>query len=457
MRSGLSRRRFLEVSASLGAAATVVPARSLRAFAANEKIAVALVGVSGRGQWFVETIPRIGEKVVALCDVNDARAAAAFAKFPDVPKFRDFRRMLDEQGDRIDAVVVATPDNTHAVIAAAAIRRGKHVYCEKPLAHDVAEARRLAELAAEHGVATQMGNQGTATDAFRRGVELIQDGALGEITEVHVWKDGGGSFRPRPQGESPVPPTLDWDLWLGPAAWRPYHPDWMHWHAWRDFATGMLGNWGTHSANLPFMALRLDAPWTGQPKSESRVVTLRAEVSQRLADNFPRWEAIRWDFPARGQLPPITLQWHNGYQPGRKRVEELLGWQLDWGDAGERRWKEHGGCLVAGTQGMLRATEHNSTIFLQPEDKFPGDAGPPRRLPRSGSHEREWLAACRGGPKPMSQFGYAGPLVEMLMLGNVATLFPGEELRFDAAACKIVNHAEADAALRRAYREGWSL
>jgi len=303
MRPESSRRRFLKASVALGAAVAVVPARSLRAFAANERLGVALVGVSGRGQWFVETIPRIGENVVALCDVNDARAQQAFARFPDVPKFRDFRKMLDQQGDGIDAVVIATPDNTHAVIAAAAMRRGKHVYCEKPLAHDVAEARRLAELAAEHGVAPQMGNQGTATDAFRRGVELIQDGALGEIKEVHVWKDGGGSFRPRPQGESAVPPTLDWDLWLGPAAWRPYHPEWMHWHAWRDFATGQLGNWGPHSANLPFMALQCDALWTGAPKPASRVVTLqwRIVIVHMIPDPFRlRIEMLRRTLPGEG-------------------------------------------------------------------------------------------------------------------------------------------------------------
>jgi predicted dehydrogenase len=456
MTKHISRRRFLGTTAGLGAGLTILPANLVRGSSANEKLNVALIGVGGRGWWFVETIPRIGENVVAMCDVNEQRAAKSFAKLPDVPKYRDFRKLLDEKDKQIDAVVIATPDNTHAVITAAAIKRGKHVYCEKPLTHDVAEARAVRELAHKHGVATQMGNQGTATGDFRRGVELVQAGSLGDIREVHVWNTGGGGPRPKPQGEQPVPASLDWDLWLGPAAWRPYHPQWMRWHTWRDFATGKLGNWGPHSANLPFMALRADALWKNDPKPADATVKVTAEVSKFLNDTFPRWESVRWELPARGELPPITIQWHNGYQPGRQRVEELIGRRLDWGDAGERKWKEHGGCLIVGTDGMLRATEHNSKIFLYPESKFADFEGPPQTLPRSGSHEREWIAACKGGPKAMSNFDYAAPLIELLMLGNVATQFRGA-LEFNPLTGKIVNHQEANAALRREYRQGWNL
>ena len=457
MNARISRRRFLGTSASLGAGLTILPAGFARGYSANEKLNVALVGVGGRGSWFVQTIPRIGESVVAMCDPNEQRAAESFQKLPAVPKYRDFRKMLDEKDREIDAVIVATPDNTHAVITAAAIKRDKHVYCEKPLTHDVAEARAVCELARKHGVATQMGNQGTATGDFRRGVELVQAGVFGQIQEVHVWNTGGSGPRPKPQGEQPVPPTLDWDLWLGPAAWRPYHPDWMRWHAWRDFATGKLGNWGPHSANLPFMALKVDSLWTDDAKPPAAAtLKLKAQVPEVLTDTFPRWEAIRWEVPARKDLPPIAIQWHNGYRAGRTRVEDLIGRQLDWGDAGKRKWKEHGGCLIVGSEGMLRATEHNSKIFLYPESKFSNFEGPPQTLPRSGSHEREWIAACKGGPKSMSNFDYAAPLIEFLMLGNVATQFP-QELTFDPSTCKIVNHQEANAALQREYRRGWSL
>ena len=221
MRASISRRRFLghAAASAAGAGLVILPdSRSARAYAANEKLGVALVGIGGRGSWFVDTIPRIGENVVAICDVNDRRAAESYAKLPDVPKYRDFRKLLDERDKQIEAVIVATPDNTHAVITAAAIRHGKHVYCEKPLTHDVAEARAIRELAKTHEVATQMGNQGTATGDFRRGVELLQAGVFGELQEVHVWNTGGlgpkalsllkVDIRPTRQGELPLVPKL---------------------------------------------------------------------------------------------------------------------------------------------------------------------------------------------------------------------------------------------------------
>lgn len=466
MASRMNRRRFLGAATS-GAASGMLLRNScsVRTYRASERLGVALVGVSGRGSWFVETIPRVGENVVAMCDVNSRRAAEAFKKLPDPPKYQDFRKMLDQQDKQIDAVVVATPDNTHAVITAAAMRAGKHVYCEKPLTHDVAEARAVREIAHQQGVVTQMGNQGTATEAFRRAVELIQAGSIGEIQEVHVWKDGGSGPRRSPQGSQPVPAGLAWDLWLGPAGDRPYHEAWMKWHTWRDFATGNLGNWGPHSANLPFMALQVASLWHADTAT-SPPPTIRLSVEASTIDRigFPRHTELRYEIPARGNLPPVVIQYHNGASPdyrdgpsvGRKRIEELIGRRLDWGDAGKRKWKEHGGCLVVGSEGMIKSTEHNSSFTLLPEDKFARFEGPPKTLPRSGSHEREWIAACKGGPKTMSNFDYAGPLIEILMLGNVATQF-GQTLEFDPMACKIVNHAEADAALRRQYRKGWSL
>jgi predicted dehydrogenase len=428
-----------------------------RSYTANEKLNVALVGVAGRGSWFVQTIPRIGENVVAMCDVNQRRAAEAFKKLPDAPKYQDFRKMLDELDREIDAVIVATPDNTHAVITAAAIRHSKHVYCEKPLTHDVAEARRVRELAKQHNVVTQMGNQGTATEAFRRAVELIQAGSIGPIQEIHVWDGGGSGPRRRPEGSEPVPDWLAWDLWLGPAAERPFHPQWLRWHAWRDFATGNAGNWGPHSANLPYKAMMLDTLWYANPDAGAAPqIRVHAEVSEIERVGFPRWASIRYEIPARGQLPPIEFNHYYGAPAGRQRVEDHIGRRLDWGDAGERKWKEHGGCLIVGTKGMLKSTEHNSSFTLLPEKDFVDFQGPPRTLPRSGSHEREFIAACKGGPRTMSNFDYAGPLVEFLLLANIATQFE-DPFDFDPLACKIVNHPDADAALTREYRQGWML
>ncbi len=449
------RRRFLQ---AIGAGASfwvLRDSRSARAYHANQKLGAALVGVSGRGSWFVQIAPRIGTDVVAMCDVNQRRAAESYAKFPHAPKFQDFRQMLAECDKQIDAVFVSTPDNTHAVICAAAMRAGKHVYCEKPLTHDVAEARALRQIARQQAVVTQMGNQGTATEAFRRAVELIRAGAIGAIQEIHVWNGGGTGPRKPPEGSQSVPEELNWDLWLGPAADRPFHSQWLRWHGWRDFATGNAGNWGPHCGNLPFKAFGIDSLWFADPATQPKI-RVHVEMSETERIGFPRWSSIRYQVPARGALPPIEIHHHHGAPEGRQRIEQHLGRRLDWGDAGQRKWKEHGGCLIVGAEGMLQSTEHNSSFSLLPEDKFRDFQGPPRTLPRSGSHEREFTAACQGGPRPMSNFDYAGPLVEFLLLANVATQF-GETLEFDPLACRITNHDEANAALSRPYRNGWTL
>jgi hypothetical protein len=305
------------------------------------------------------------------------------------------------------------------------------------------------------GVVTQMGNQGTATEAFRRSVELIQGGALGEILEIHVWDSGHSGPRQPPEGSQPVPEWLDWDLWLGPVAYRPFHAAWYQWHGWRDFATGNAGNWGPHSGNLPFKAFDIDSLWHAEPSAAS-TIRVHVEMSELERVGFPRWASLRYEVPARGAAPPIEFNHYYGAPAGRARVEEHLGRRLDWGDAGEKKWIEHGGCLIVGTEGMLKSTEHNSSFTLLPEDKFADFAGPPQTLPRAGSHEREFTAACKGGPQTMSSFDYAGPLIEFLLLANVATLF-GEPLEYDPVAGKIVNHAEANGALGYPHRDGWAL
>ena len=463
MKTLFSRRQFLRRSTRFGAGLLFLPSlRSVRGAPANERLNIALVGVGGRGRWFVDTMPSMSN-VVAMCDVNDQRAGDAFQKVPQAKKFADFRRMLDEIRE-IEAVIVATPDHLHATIAATALRMGKHVYCEKPLTRTLHEARLLGELAASQKVATQMGNQGTASEAFRRATELIQAGVLGEVREVHVWNDGGGSGpRPLPQGEQPVPATLQWDLWLGPAHARPFHADWLKWHAWRDFATGQLGNWSVHSANLAFKSLNIASLWhpdnaTTQKPAEG-IVRVKADASAFHPASFPKWERVTFEIPARGALPPVRILWHNGRNNlgSREQIEELIGRKLDWGDAGQKKWADHAGIVVVGSKGKIHANGHNTVFTLLPEDQWKDFKGPDRTLPRSPGHEREWLDACKGGAPAWSEFtGYGSPLTQFVLLGNVATQVEGQ-LAYDPRSGRFIDNEAANALVKSEYREGWSL
>jgi len=458
MASRISRRAFLK-GAAAGTAGLVILAnpRSAATAQANEKLNVALIGLGGRGLWFVRTMPKLSN-VVAVCDVSDKKATVAHRELPDRPKYYDFRRMIDRQKD-IEGVVIATPDLTHAVAIATAIKAGKHVYCEKPLTRTVWEARTVRDLARKHEVATEMGNQGTASGGFRRGVELIRDGAIGQVREVIVWNNAGGrGWTETPTETATVPPYLKWDLWLGPAAFRPFHPRWMAWHQWRYAGTSQLGNWASHTANLAFMALKIDSLWQADPSTKPRI-RLEAEVQEINRVGFPRWEVVRYEVPARGDLPPVTLTWYNGGSgPGvREAIEEKFGERLHWGDAGEPLWRDHAGTVIIGTKGRLHANAHNTTLRLLPEERFKGvERERPQRLPASRGHERDWLLAAQGGPPPWSNFDYAGPLIEFLMLGNVATQVEGP-IEYDPLAMKIINNDRADALLTPKYREGWSL
>ena len=481
MKKRFSRRRFLGTTAALGAGLTILPSRLMLGVSPNEKVNVALVGVGGRGQWFVDTIPRL-QQVVAVCDVDEEKIAGAFRHWEEAgarysasahdwerragaefqrlllnrPKvFRDFRKMLDEMGDRVDAVVAATPDHTHAVVSAGAIRAGKHVFCEKPLTRTLHESRALRELAREHHVATSMGNQGTYSGAFRRALELIRGGELGEIKEVHVWNSGGGADRQQPpQAEQRVPANLDWDLWLGPAAMRPYHREWMQRHLWREFGTCQLGNWASHSANLGFMALKVHDLWLAEPGTTKATLKVTAQESSVNRLSFPKWETVAWEIPARAELPPITMRWYNGAVPG---VDELLNSVLETAPQKERNNWRFAGTLIVGTKGTIHTTGHNMWFQLFPAERFAGvQCKRPETVESSRGPEQDWFAACRGGPRPWANFDYASALNEFLMLGNVATQFE-ETLEFDPIAMKIVNNAEADALLRSEYRDGWTL
>lgn len=471
MKLNIKRRNFLITAAKSGLGLVILrDSLSARTYQVNEKLNVAIVGCGGRGMWFVSNIKNWKQNLVAMCDVDEQKAAEAFKMFPKVPKFQDFRKMLDEVDRQIDAVIVSTPDHTHAVISVRSMRMGKHVFCEKPLAHNVYEARLMRQVAREKKVATQKGNQGVSSHQFRRGVELVWDGVIGEVKEVYVWNTGsdpGKRPRPKPTVEFPIPSHFSWDLWLGPAPYRPYHPDWLRWHGWRDFGTGQLGNWGSHTTALAFKALKLDTLWqmSGSWGREKRVILVKAQCSEVDEDSYPRWEIVQWEIPAREGMLPVTVSWYKGGADVlqkfgiRQKLEDIMKRKLDWGDVGEKKWHDWAGSLIVGTEGVIYGTGHSATIELLPAEKFKGvNTKSSEKLPSSRGPEMDWFEACKGGPAPWSNFvDFAGPQAEFYLLGNVATLFPDEWLEYDIVKGAIVNHPEANRRLKRTYRQGWEL
>jgi Oxidoreductase family, NAD-binding Rossmann fold len=469
MRRRTNRRGFLK-TATAGAAGVLIlgDSRSARSYQANERLNIALIGVGERGHGFIDKVKRMEQNLVAVCDVDERCIKEARGLPKGIREFRDFRVLLDDMDRELDAVIIATPHHSQAAISAAAIRRNKHVYCEKPIAQDVGEARDLRTLVNEHpNVVTQMGNQGLASDAYRRVLELVEDGAVGEIREAHQWFISDYRRDPRDEVPPPADPTakpkeLDWDLYLGPAKERPYHHEYMRWSRWRDFATGMLGMGGSHSCHMTFNALGLRALWESNARTVIRVEAKCSEVEPLVGPSdarFPQWEVVRFDIPARGDRPPAQIHWHKGKRADLERLgilqklERSAGRSLDWGSG----WASESGSLVIGAEGMVHTNMHNSECALLPLEKFPEQGGPPRRLPRAGSHEREWVDACRGrGPKPFSNFDYAGPVLELLLLGNICTLL-GRPVEYDPIACKILNDEEADRALRPPRRDGWAV
>ena len=446
----LSRRSFLANSV-LGGAGLLILSNSRTAFSyeANSKLNVAAIGVAGRGRPDIETVANHGENIVALCDVDQDRAAADFKKYPKARQFKDFRRMFDTMSKEIDAVIVATPDHTHAVAAAAALHRGKHVYCEKPLTRTVHESRVLRELARKNKVVTQMGNQGSASDGLRRAGELAWSGALGEFREAYVWFPGSNHPMVRPAATVPVPATLDWDLWLGPAEFRPYEPEYApeKWRAWRAFGSGIIGDFGCHTGNLMFHALKLDQLWNPNKNGDARKVVIRLETtpSEYEVEGYPRSMVSVIDIPARGEMPPVKLTFNTGKRPP---VELMLGYpQGDWGD------------LVVGSKGSVFSDNPWNTSFaLLPEDKFSDiKHGPPQSLlQRCSDHHIEWVEACKGNGTTFSNFDIGGPMTELMQLINLSTLCEGP-LEYDTLSGKILNSHKASRLLHRDYRRGWKI
>jgi len=443
----ISRRHFLAATATT-AAATIVPRHVLggpRHITPSEKLNIAGIGVGGMGKSNLSQLE--SENIVALCDVDSNYAAETFKKYPKAKVYTDFRKMLDTQKD-IDAVVIATPDHTHAVISMEAMRRGKHVYCQKPLTHDVYESRMLAKAARETGITTQMGIQGHSGEGIRLICEWIWDGAIGEVRDIDAWCSlsyypfghewWSSKWSRRPQETPPVPSMLDWDLWLGPAPQRPYHPAYHPgvWRCWWDFGCGMMGDRGAHTLDPVFWALKL-----GHPTS------VEATSLDLNPDTHPVASIVTYRFPARGDLPPVKLTWYEGLRP--PRPIEL--------EDGRRMGHIEGGVLFKGSKGTLMAGVYGEDPRLIPESKMKEYKQPPKTIPRvEDSHEQDWVRACKDGRPAGADFEYSGLLTEVCLLGNMAKRVDAR-IEWDGANMKVTNLPEANKYIHTPYREGWTL
>jgi predicted dehydrogenase len=456
--SSLARRDFLKRAAVASAAFQIVPGHVLGLNGQtppSAKLNVAGIGVGGMGGNNIKACAEVAN-IVALCDIDVNYAAKTFKTYPGAKTYTDYREMLDKQKD-IDAVVVATPDHTHAPIAMACMRAGKHVYVQKPMAYSVGEARAMTEAARAHKVITQMGNQGRSGDGVRMVCEWIWAGAIGTVREVHAWTNRPvwpqGIEIERPKETPPVPAGFDWDKWIGPAPMRPYHPCYHpnSWRAWCDFGTGSLGDLGCHVLDCVYWALKLKYP-----------VSVEANIStywegfwkntEPKHEQFPRSSIVRYTFPEREGLPALDLTWWDGgLQP--PRPAEL--------EEGREMGDSDGGVLFVGDKGKLMCGCYGRSPRLIPESSMKAFARPPKTIERipggEAGHEKNWLQAIREGKQAISNFDYAGPFAEMVLLGNLAVRFPYRRLLWNGEAMKVTNDGDAQAYVMRKYRQGWSL
>ena len=453
MKASLSRRKFLAASAA-ATAFQIVPRHVIAGSGQtppSEKLNIAGIGVGGMGASNLRKCKE--ENIVALCDVDHDYAAPTFKAYPKAKIYTDYREMFDKEKD-IDAVIIATPDHTHAVVTMRALEAGKHVFCQKPLTHTVHEARTITKAARRYGVQTQMGNQGHSSEYIRLMKEWIDDGAIGDVREVHAWTDrpvGGqvwSTFAVKAKSlERPaIPASLNWDLWLGPAQYRHYHPDYhpKTWRAWIDFGTGPLGDMGCHILDPAFWALDLGAP----EMINASTTHWEKDVSSQT---FPRASIVRYQFPARGKKPPVKLTWYDG-RLLPPRPEEL---------EPDRELPKSGAIIVGDKGKMLHGSHGAGSLRIIPEERMKAYQRPAKTIPRvRGSHEDDWIRACKEGSdgKPASSnFEYGGALTEMVLLGMAAIQMNDQNLRWDTKNLRFTNNEDANALIDPPCREGWTL
>ena len=434
MNNSTSRRAFLKQTA-LGSAGFYIASSGFArgVISPNEKLNIGFVGTAGQAKFSIDNLTQ--ENIVALCDIDDQKLAAAKERFPQAKTYHDFRHLLDQKN--IDAIVVATPDHTHAVASMAVLESGHHLYCEKPLSRTVSEARTVTDAARRLKRVTQIGTQIHAGGNYRRVVELIRSDAIGEVSEVHVWVASSYGGKDLPKDNPPVPKNLDWNLWLGPVQERPYHAEFVpfNWRNWWHFGGGSLADFGCHFMDLPFWALDLHHP-----------TTVEAEGPPVHLESTPPWLIVRYQFPARvkegTKWSPLKLTWYHG----GKYPEQLVPPEQF------QKWKS--GVLFVGKKGLLLA-DYGKHVLL-PEKDFDGFVKPKPFVQDSIGHHREWVEAIKTGGSTTCRFDYSGPLSETALLGNVAFRV-GRKLEWDFAKLKATNCPEADEFLQHHYRRGWKI
>ena len=443
---GFSRRHFfmgtlLAGAVPVGGFGSVASLKQLGYKSPNEKLNIAGIGAGGKGTSDIAACAQT-ENIVALADPDDVRAAKSYAAFPNAKKFKDFRKLFDQEGKNIDAVTVSCPDHLHGTVSMWAMERGKHVYCQKPLVRTVWEAQQLTAAAAKYGVATQMGNQGYSNEGARQACEIVWSGDIGNVTKVHAWTDRPGGYWPQnPQVEpkpGTCPSTLDWDVWLGGTENRPYSADYtiIKWRAYPEFGCGAVGDMACHILGTPNMALKLRDP-------------ISVECIKKIGPSkyvFPQQTEIRWEFPARGGMPALTLTWHDSLK-AQPEIEGVPKGEL-LGDA------DLNGSLFIGDKGMITTGCYGERTRLIPVEKMQDYKMPAPFLTRSPGHYRDWLRACKGGEPSCSNFSNAGPFVQWMLLGVISMQVEGK-LMWDAAKGKFTNSEAANALLKPKFRKGW--